>query len=54
MFPTFWNINTYCYDSLTDRRVVQWKQNTATNEATNPSLLIVPIRFGCWIPYRLF
>ena len=27
--------NCYCYDSLTDRRVVQWKQNTDTNEVTN-------------------
>ena len=28
----------YCYDGITDRRVVQWKQNADTNEITNYQL----------------
>ena len=33
-----WQIN--CYNGLTDRRIVQWEQNTVTNEAVSYTHLI--------------
>ena len=32
---------TYCYVCLTDRRAVQWKHNTDTNEVTNYQLSLI-------------
>ena len=33
----FFRSSPYCYDGLTDRRIVQWKQNTVNGEITNYS-----------------